>query len=64
MKRVTSVALTVMAGHSLSKDGRCSERPMPGTSSNSGAVWGLVWFASLSLAMTGELADNASATVL
>jgi len=64
MKRVTSAALTVMTGHSPSKDGRSSERPMPGTSSNSGAGCGLVWVASLSLAMTGELADNASATVL
>jgi hypothetical protein len=37
---------------------------MPGTSSNSGAICGSVWVASLSLAMTGELAGNASATVL
>jgi hypothetical protein len=64
MKRVTTVALTVSAGHSPSKGGRSSEPTMPGTSSNSGAVCGLVWVASLSLAMTGELADNASATVL
>jgi hypothetical protein len=27
---VETMALTVMAGHSPSKDGRSSERPMPG----------------------------------